>query len=63
MTEATRMDQVPAKCLKVAADVLAYPTIQNYKFVDEIICIYKECKIAKLKPLLKKGSKIIPKNC
>lgn len=55
------MDQIPAKFLKEAGDVLAYPLSRIVNLSVRLSVFLEECKIAKLKPLFKKGSKTDPK--
>ena len=55
------MDQIPAKFLKEAGDMLAYPLSRFTKLLLVKLSVFpKECKIAKLKPQFKKGSKTHP---
>ena len=49
------LDQIPAKFLKKAAYVLAYPFAKNLSV--KLSVFLEEYKIAKLKPLFQKGSK------
>ena len=51
----TGLDQISAKFLKKAANVLAYPFAKNLSV--KLSVFLEEYKIAKLKPLFQKGSK------
>ena len=62
INKAVGMDQIPAKFLKEAADVVAYPLSRFINLFVELSIFLEECKIARLKPLFKKGSKTDPKN-
>ena len=55
------MDQIPAKFLKEVGDVLAYPLSRIVNLSVRLSVFLEECKIAKLEPLFKKGSKTDPK--
>ena len=61
MNKATDIDEIPAKFLKVAADMLAYSTSKSINLLVTL-SVFLGCKIAKLKLLSQKGSKIDPKN-
>ena len=60
--KAASMDQIPAKVLKGAVDVLAYSLPKIINLSVKLSVFPEECKIAKLKPLFKKGRKTYPKN-
>ena len=60
--KAAGIDQFPAKFLKEAADVLAYPLAKIINLSVKLSVLPEERKIAKLKPLFKKGSKTEPKS-
>ena len=60
--KAASVNQIPAKFLKEAADVLVYP-LSRIIYLSVKLSAFSECKIATLKPLFKKGSKTDPKNC
>ena len=62
INKAAGMDQIPAKFLKEAADVVAYPLSRFINLFVKLSIFLEECKIARLKPLFKKGSKTDPKN-
>ena len=51
------MDQFSTKFLKEVAGVLAYPFSKIINLSIKLSAFPEECKIAKLKPLFKKGSK------
>ena len=51
-----------AKFLKKAANVLAYPLSKIVNLLVKLSVFLEEGKIAKLKPLFKKGSNTDPKN-
>ena len=56
------MDQITAKFLKEAADVLSYLRSKIINLSIKLSVFPEECKIAKLKLLFKKGSKTDSKN-
>ena len=59
--KATGIDQIPAKFLRESAEVLALPLgIINLSI--KLSIFPEECKIAKLKPIFKKGARADPKN-
>ena len=59
--KATGIDQIPAKFLRDSAEVLALPLgIINLSI--KLSTFPEECKIAKLKPIFKKGARADPKN-
>ena len=62
INKAAGMDQIPAKFLKEAADVVAYPLSRFINLFVKLSIFLEECKIARLKPLFKKRSKTDPKN-
>ena len=55
-------DQIPAKYLRDGAEVLALPLRNKINLSIKLSTFPEECKIAKLKPILKKGAKTDPKN-
>ena len=63
VNKAAGIDQIPAKILKEAADVLAYPLSEIINLLVKLSTFPKKCKIAKLNILFKKGSKSNPKSC
>ena len=56
------MDQIPAKFLRDGAEVLALPLGNITNLSIQISIFPEECKIAKLKPMFKKGARTDPKN-
>ena len=56
------MDQIPAKFLRDGAEVLALPLRNIINLSIKLSTFAEECKIAKLKPILKKGARSDPKN-
>ena len=56
------MDQIPAKFLRDGAEVLALPLRNIINLSIKLSTFVEECKIAKLKPILKKGARTDPKN-
>ena len=55
--KAANMDQIPAKFLKETVDMLAYPLAKVINLSVKLSVFPEEHKIAKLKPLFKKGVK------
>ena len=51
------MDQIPAKCLRDGAQVMALPLRNIINLSINSLTFPKECKIAKLKPIFKKRCK------
>ena len=60
--KATSLDNLSGKFLKDGATVLAKPISQFCNLSIKYSIFLPDCKMAKLKPLFKKGSKIDPKN-
>ena len=56
------MDQIPAKFLRDGAEVLALPLRNIINLSIKLSTFPEECKIAKLKPIFKKGARTDPKN-
>ena len=56
------MDQIPAKFLRDVAEVLALPLRNIINISIKLSTFPEECKIAKLKPIFKKGARTDPKN-
>lgn len=56
------MNQIPAKFVKEAADVLAYSLSNIINSSIKLSVFPQECKISRLKPLFKIGSKTDLKN-
>ena len=56
------MDQIPAKFLRDGAEVLAFPLGNIIHLSIKLSTFPGECKIAKLKPIFKKGARADPKN-
>ena len=57
------MDQIKAKFLMDGAEVLALPLRNMINLSIKLSTFPEECKIAKLKPMFKKGARTDPKNC
>ena len=56
------MDQIPAKFLRDGAEVLSLPFGNVTNLSIKLSTFPEECKIAKLKPIFKKGARTDPKN-
>ena len=56
------MDQIPAKFLRDGAEVLALPLRNIINLSIKLSTFPEECKIAKLKPIFKKGARTDPQN-
>ena len=56
------MDQILAKFLQDGAEVLALPLRNIINLSIKLSTFPEECKIAKLKPIFKKGARTDPKN-
>ena len=56
------MDQIPANLLRDVAEVLALPLRNIINISVKLSTFPEECKIAKLKPIFKKGARTDPKN-
>ena len=56
------MDQIPAKFLRVDAEVLALPLGNIINLLITLSTFPEECKIAKLNPIFKRGARNDPKN-
>ena len=56
------MDNISGRFLKVGADMLAIPVTQICNLSIKLHHFSNNCKLAKLKPLYKKGPKTDPKN-
>ena len=63
LNKAAGIDQISAKFLKEAADVLAYLLSEIINLLVKLSAFPKKCKVAKLNLLFKKGSKSNPKDC
>ena len=61
-SKATGIDQIPAKFLKDAAPVISVHITKIINLSIKTETFPSECKIAKLKPLYKKGAKTEPEN-
>ena len=61
-SKATGMDQIPAKFLRDGAEVVAFPLGNIIHLSIKLSTFPGECKIAKLKPIFKKGARADPKN-
>ena len=55
------MDQIPAKFLMDSAEVLAFPLRNVINLSITLSTFPEDCKVAKLKPILKKGARTDPK--
>ena len=56
------MDQIPSKFLRDGAEVVALPLRNIINLSIKLPTFPEECKIAKLKPIFKKGGRTDPKN-
>ena len=61
MSKTARMDQIPAKFLEQAADVLGYPLSKIINLLVKLSEFLEECKIVKLKLIPIKALKPIIK--
>ena len=61
-SKAADMDQIPAKFLRDVAKVLALPLRNIIDISIKLSTFPEESKIAKLKPIFKKGARADPKN-
>ena len=62
INKAAGIDDVSGRFLKDGADVLAIPITQICNLSIKLSHFPKDCKLAKLKPLYRKGTKTDPKN-
>ena len=63
VTKAAGIDQISGKFLKDGAQILAKPISELCNLSMTLGSFPDACKIAKVKPLFKKGSKTDPSNC
>ena len=61
-SKAAGIDQIPAEFLRDGAEVLALPLGNIINLSIKLSTFPEECKIAKLKPIFKKGARTDPKN-
>ena len=61
-SKAAGMDQTPAKFLRDGAEISALPLRDILNLSIKLSTFSEECKIAKLKPMFKKGARTDPKN-
>ena len=57
------IDNISGRFLKDGGHILAMPVTQIFNLSIKLSHFPHGCKLAKLKPLYKKGSKTDPKNC
>ena len=62
VNKAAGIDNISGRFLKDGADVLGIPITQICNLSIKLSHFPKDCKVAKLKPLYKKGTKTDPKN-
>ena len=62
VNKAAGIDNISGRFLKDGADILAIPVTQICNLSIKLSHFPHDCKLAKLKPLYKKGSKTDPKN-
>ena len=62
-SKAAEMDEILAKFLRVGPEVLALPFRNIINLSIKLSTFPEECKIAKVKPIFKKGARTDPKNC
>ena len=62
ISKAAGIDSISGRFLKDGASKLAIPVMQLFNLSIALSTVPDNCKIAKLKPLFKKGSKTDPKN-
>ena len=60
-SKAAGIDQIPAEFLRDGAEVLALPLGNIINLSMKLSTFPEKCKIAKLKPILKKWQGLIPK--
>ena len=60
--KATGIDNLSDRFLKDSSKVLATPIAQIYNLSIKLSTFPDQCKIAKIKPLNRKGKKTVPKN-
>ena len=60
-SKAAGVDNLSGKFLKDGADILPISQLCNLSM--KLNSFPRSCKIAKVKPLFKKGSKTVPQNC
>ena len=61
-SKAAGIDQIPVKFLRDGAEVLALPLGNIINLSIKLSTFPEECKIAKLKPIFKKGARTDPRN-
>ena len=61
-SKAAGMDEIPAKFLQHGAEVLTIPLKNIINLSIKLATFLEECRIAKLKPIFKKGARTDPKN-
>ena len=61
-SKAADIDNLSGKFLKDSTNILARPISQLFNFSIKLNSFPRSCKIAKVKPLFKKGSKNYPQN-
>ena len=62
VNKAARIDNASGRFLKDGTDVLGIPMTQICNLSIKLSYFPKDCKVAKLKPFYKKGTKTDPKN-
>ena len=62
VSKAPGVDEIPSRFLKDGAEILAKPISDIINLSIKLSTFPDKCKIAKLIPLFKKGSKTDPKN-
>ena len=62
VSKAPGIDEIPSRFLKDGAEILAKPISDIINLSIKLSTFPDKCKIAKLIPLFKKGSKTDPKN-
>ena len=62
VNKAARIDNASGRFLKDGTDVLGIPMTQICNLSIKLSHFPKDCKVAKLKPFYKKGTKTDPKN-
>ena len=62
VSKASGIDEIPSRILKDGAEILAKPISDIINLSIKLSTFPDKCKIAKLIPLFKKGSKTYPKN-
>ena len=63
ISKASGIDKLPGRFLKDGAKILSKPITEMYNLSISHGIFPNACKVAKLKPIFKKGKKVDPSNC